>query len=164
MKTDPSDVRAEGDFASRGGMWVVAQWILMVAILFSGPMGGDSDESPGWSRWAGIILLATGAWIGVAGMRELGNSRTPFPKPLENARLVQSGIYALVRHPLYAALIWLGMGWALVFHSPVTAVLAVLQGVFLLTKARREEKWLMEKFPEYGDYSRRVRRFLPLPR
>jgi protein-S-isoprenylcysteine O-methyltransferase Ste14 len=155
------EMNDEGPSAGRGGSWVLAQYALMIALLVSGPALGAYDNSPQWARAAGIMFLAVGAWIGVAGMRELGGIRTVFPKPLKDSHLVQTGVYGIVRHPLYASLIWLGFGWGLVFFSKITLGLAMALTLLLIGKTAREEAWLREKFPEYADYAKRVRRFLP---
>jgi protein-S-isoprenylcysteine O-methyltransferase Ste14 len=66
-----------------------------------------------------------------------------------------------VRHPLYASVIALGFGWALLWRSGPALALAVAQTVFFHAKARFEERLLRERFAEYADYARRVPRFLP---
>jgi len=42
----------------------------------------------------------------------LGEGLTPFPKPPAQAQLVRRGVYAMVRHPVYAGLMALSLGWA----------------------------------------------------
>ncbi len=75
--------------------------------------------------------------------------------------LVQHGIYARLRHPLYTAVFCAVLGWSLVWQSWPALAFSLALGVFFDAKARREESWLREKFPEYPDYERRVRRFIP---
>ncbi|HMO66592.1 MAG TPA: methyltransferase, partial [Verrucomicrobiota bacterium] len=99
--------------------------------------------------------------LGVRGVRDLGRHRTPFPRPRPDAELVTTGIYARLRHPLYAAVIVLGLAWALLWRSWPALVLAVVQVPFFDAKARAEERRLRERFPGYVDYARRVGRFLP---
>lgn len=106
-------------------------------------------------------LLVAGAVFGIGGAWSLGRSRTIFPRPVPDARLVRSGVYGLVRHPLYTSLTLLAAGWSLVWASWPAGVAAVLQTLFLDRKARYEEKWLRQRFPEYADYAKRVRRLLP---
>jgi len=40
-------------------------------------------------------------------------------------------------------------------------IVSLLLCVILDAKARLEERWLKEKFPDYTDYTKRVRRFVP---
>jgi protein-S-isoprenylcysteine O-methyltransferase Ste14 len=107
------------------------------------------------------LLLASGAAAGIAGTLVLGRNRTPFPKPRSDSRLVQTGVYSLVRHPLYASLIALSFGWVCLWASGLGAVLAVVQAILLDAKARREERWLRQQFSDYVAYAAKVRRLIP---
>ncbi len=147
-------------FREKGGGWVVGQYVVMAAWLVLAPLGHSVTHAPGLWIPAGA-LLAIGALAGVAGTRVLGRNRTPFPRPRGDSQLVQSGVYAMVRHPLYASLIALSFGWACLWESGLGALLAVVQAVFLDAKARREERWLLRQFPGYAGYSAKVRRFIP---
>lgn len=91
----------------------------------------------------------------------LGRNRTSFPKPRKGSELVQRGIYAKVRHPLYTSVMLASLGWALIWQSGPAFVAAVILMPFFHTKARQEEQWLRKQFPEYGDYERRAPRFIP---
>ena len=147
-------------FSTRGGWWVAGQSVLLVALLTLGPWrSGDWSSRVGF--WLGVALLTAGAVFGIAGTNALGRNRTPYPRPRAGAELVQHGIYAFVRHPLYASLIYLGAGWALVWTSSAAAIAALALAILLDGKARLEERWLVEEFPGYNDYARRVRRIVP---
>jgi protein-S-isoprenylcysteine O-methyltransferase Ste14 len=148
------------DHHTRGASWVIVQFTLMFALIATGPVW-PAQWQGGWSWLAGGGLLGLGAWLGLRGDRDLGAHRTPFPRPKDDAELVTSGIYARVRHPLYAAVIALGIAWALLWRSGPALVLAVVQVLFFDAKARREERWLRERFAAYDDYSKRVKRFIP---
>lgn len=147
-------------FTERGGGWVLAQFALMSAVFLSGPAWRATLQAA-WLAAPGGMALALGAVLGVAGARALGKSRTPFPRPREGARLVRHGIYARMRHPLYTSVMLLSLGWALCWQSVVALALALAQVPFLIAKARREERWLRERFPEYAEYARRVPAFWP---
>jgi len=147
-------------FFTRGGWWVLGQSVLLVALLALGPWrSGDWSSRTGF--WLGVMLLAAGGVFGIAGTRALGRNRTPYPRPLVGGKLVQQGIYAFVRHPLYASLIYLGAGWALVWASSAAAITTIVLTVLLDRKARLEERWLVEEFADYTAYARRVRRLVP---
>jgi len=74
---------------------------------------------------------------------------------------VQTGIYGLVRHPLYSSVILLAVGWSLLWSSGAALAASVALAFLLDAKARVEERWLGEKFSDYAGYARRVRRFFP---
>lgn len=147
-------------FVEKGGLWVLAQNLLTLAVLVLGPILGNCMWPLAWLA-LGAILFAIGAVFGVTGVRALGRSRTPYPKPIHDAPLVQDGVYRIVRHPLYSSLIFLSAGWSLFWSSWITLWVSLGLAVVLDAKSRREERWLQEKFVDYHSYRQRVRRFVP---
>jgi protein-S-isoprenylcysteine O-methyltransferase Ste14 len=147
-------------FRQRGGLWVLAQFALMGAVVvlawrFRGQILGA------WSVWLGGILFVLGGGIGVAGVMALGHRTTPFPKPTEATRLVRTGIYARMRHPLYTSVMLLALGWALLWQSGSSALAALALIPFFRAKAKREERWLRAAYAEYAEYEAVVPRFIP---
>ncbi len=145
-----------------GEGWVAIQVVLLVAIAGSGLLG------PAWSgpvRFAtsivGVGSVIGGLTLAGRGVRDLRDALTPLPYPRPDADLVVDGVYRLVRHPIYGGLVVAGMGWGLLTASPLALVLdGVLLGFFEL-KSRREELWLVQRFPGYVDYRARTRRLIP---
>ena len=75
--------------------------------------------------------------------------------------IVMTGPYAYLRHPIYAAVlyfVWAGtldnMSWAAVASALVVSTGAV-------ARMLSEERLLVERYPEYGDYMARVSRIVP---
>ena len=139
--------------SERGGGWVLAQTALM--LLFVGLVFVPPFWPPELS-FIGIPLAVVGAVAFVWAARSLGKSLTPYPRPREDAELVERGPYRFVRHPIYAAglLFFLGVGLA----SSLPATLAAFAlGAFWWRKASVEEAHLAARFPGYEDYRRRVR-------
>jgi len=147
-------------FRERGGTWVIVQFFFMFAVLVCGVVF-RGDWTRIWMSALGVVLFALGAYFGKAGDRALGVARTPFPRPKAGSSLIRHGIYARVRHPLYTAVMLLSLGWAFLWQSPVALTLALMQLPFFAAKARREERWLREQFPDYDEYAKRVPAFLP---
>ncbi len=154
MKTD------DDDSSARGSGWVATQFALAAAGLSAGPLW-HSQWTGAASFAGGVLFIALSALTGLLGKRDLGANRTPFPRPKDDARLVTSGIYARVRHPLYLSVICLGFGWALLWRSWPALALAAAQIPFFDAKARREERWLSAQFSDFAAYARRVKRFIP---
>jgi protein-S-isoprenylcysteine O-methyltransferase Ste14 len=102
----------------------------------------------------GVILF-------LAGLFKLGANLTPLPYPKEQATLIETGPYKLVRHPVYCGGIIAAFGWAFCIHSWLTIGYAVILFIFLDFKSRREEIWLKERFSNYNDYQKRVRKLIP---
>jgi protein-S-isoprenylcysteine O-methyltransferase Ste14 len=106
-------------------------------------------------------MMAAGALFGLAGVRGLGRSLTPLPKPVEGGTLITAGVYGIVRHPIYAGLILAAFGWALWNGGALAFSLAVLLFLFFDLKSRQEERWLVEAYPEYPAYQERVKKLVP---
>jgi protein-S-isoprenylcysteine O-methyltransferase Ste14 len=147
---------------NRGGGYVVIQAALL-ALVAAGPWIDPASWSGEAAPWlvTACVLGAAGVGLASAGVVALGRNLTPLPHPREGATFVENGAYAAVRHPIYAGLALAAFAWALAFRSPVTLVLAIVLFTFLDIKSRREERWLVEAFPAYAEYRRRVKRLIP---
>ena len=149
-------------FAERGGWWVVAQVLLLAIAAILQPWTARAGGGFGHPlQWLGIVLVVVGSLAVLAGFVGLGRSLTPFPRPRERAQLATHGVYRFVRHLVYAGVLLAVFGWALAWLSVAGTAFFVLLAIFFDRKARREERWLRERFPEYAAYARRVRRFIP---
>jgi protein-S-isoprenylcysteine O-methyltransferase Ste14 len=148
---------------SRGDGWVVAQALLVAAIIVVGLVGPAWNGVTPWLLVpAGALLLAAGGILAAVGLRGLGPSLSPFPRPRRGGGVVAHGPYAQVRHPIYGGLMLAAPGWALLTASVAALVLALVLVAFLVLKARHEEELLLRSYPEYAGYRDRVRRrFLP---
>lgn len=150
---------------SKGEGYVVIQLAIFALIAF-GPE--TAVFLPRWQgSWAtlgfiiGSFLLLNGVLLVGAGIIGLGRNLTAVPHPKENATLVHTGAYSLVRHPIYSGLILLALGWGNVKGSTLIVIYALILFLFFDIKSRREEQWLCEKFPEYSDYQKQVSKLLP---
>jgi len=110
---------------------------------------------------AGATLIVAGLALAYLGIRDLDRSISPMPRPTETSVLIQDGIYRRLRHPIYAGLILVALGWSLLMASLAALVLALLLAVILDLKARREEVWLRERYPGYAAYATHTKRFVP---
>ena len=144
----------------RGAGWVWAQSVLMSALVAAGPVAPGAWHQPA-GVLAGTLLFAGAGVLGVVGVWQLGDNRTPFPRPRPGSRLIEGGVYGWVRLPLYVSVLLAGLGWAFLWQSLPTLIVACLQLPFFTAKARHEERWLREAFPGYAEYARRVKGFVP---
>ncbi len=144
----------------RGEGWVILQLVLLLIIL-SAPRIGGGIELPWMLRvLGGLIIIAAGVII-ILSMVALGQNLTPFPRPVPGGHLITHGIYGIVRHPLYMAVIFGTLGWGLLTANLLIMGLIVVVFLFVDLKSRREEEWLMEAYPEYAGYRRRVKKLIP---
>jgi protein-S-isoprenylcysteine O-methyltransferase Ste14 len=76
-------------------------------------------------------------------------------------RLVTSGPYSIVRHPLYVCEAVFVLGMIISHFSVLMVALSALQFLLQYRRARNEEAILRQTFPEYDEYARRVPMLLP---
>lgn len=147
--------------SATAGRWLVAgQLLLLAALALAGPLDRRPTDALTGRLAAGACLIFA-AWTGLSGVRQLGHRLTPMPAPKAGSSLVTTGIYARVRHPLYAATLALALGWMLWWLSPLTLLLTLALAGLLHLKVRFEEASLRRHFPGYADYARRVPRYFP---
>ncbi len=150
----------------RGEYWVLLQVVLILGFVILPtyrPDGFVLPEPPLTDViWVVATLLgAIAALLLGKGLIDLGHNLTPLPHPRDDGQLVQTGIYGVVRHPLYSGLILAAAGWTIFLLSLSHLVGTVFLFLFLNAKANREEIWLIEKYPDYEDYRRRVKKIIP---
>jgi protein-S-isoprenylcysteine O-methyltransferase Ste14 len=77
-------------------------------------------------------------------------------------KLVTTGVYRFVRHPMYLGALLMFLGAPLLMGSYFGAGIGLLMTVLMGARALGEEKMLMEEFEDYAAYKQKVRyRFIP---
>jgi protein-S-isoprenylcysteine O-methyltransferase Ste14 len=119
---------------------------------------------PLWLRVVGALLLLGSFAALFATFRENTYlSPTVRVQRDRGQRVVSSGPYAVVRHPMYAAVVVLLLGTALLLGSWWGLVAGAVVVVGIARRAVLEERVLADELPGYAEYIARVRyRFLPL--
>ena len=164
LMPDEAAIRREGTplFALR-----ILSFLLLLGLLaayLANPLWMRSMQVPlpGWLRWAGFALallsLALLAWTEGA----LGAQWSAQLQMRNQHRLITSGPYAHVRHPLYTSILGLGLGLALLTVHVLLVVFAILAPVGVMVRAPKEEQMLLERFGEaYRTYMQATGRYLP---
>ncbi len=146
---------------SRGGGWVVGQFIILAVILIVGYFDP-------WRTTTSSITPIIGAGLGVIAVImlvmaffHLGQNLTAFPKPLANGALVTHGMYALVRHPIYVGVITSVVAYSIFQGSWLSGFGSAVLAVWFDRKAAREEAFLSDTFADYTVYAQKVAKFIP---
>lgn len=165
MSDEPTREHAPWWRGTRGEYYVIVQFGIFALLAF-GPrtlpgVSGWPEPLASLARWSGLVLMIAGVPLALTALTRLGPALTALPYPTDEARLVQSGPYAIVRHPIYAGLILGAIGWGLYLNSVLVLGYAALLFVLFDLKSRREEQWLVERFAEYPEYRTRVRKLIP---
>jgi protein-S-isoprenylcysteine O-methyltransferase Ste14 len=104
------------------------------------------------------VLILVGSSAAVVALLQLGRS---FSMMAEARRLVTSGLYRYVRHPLYLAEEFAIFGLFLQFFSIWTTIIFALQLAFQLRRMHNEEAVLTEILHEYTAYRNKTSRLIP---
>jgi protein-S-isoprenylcysteine O-methyltransferase Ste14 len=112
---------------------------------------------------SGIVCLGFSFWLFHRSHADLGTNWSNSLELRENHRLVISGIYKSIRHPMYAAIFIYALAQTLLLPNwmagPGCLVAFVLMLVFRLPP---EERMMLEKFGQpYQDYMAKTKRLIP---
>lgn len=129
--------------STMGGILLTAPWIA---------------HKPAWLALE-IIGCALGAWA-VLTMR-LDNLRI-LPEPGASHRLVTSGPYRWIRHPMYTAVLLSFGALAADFFTWPRAAIWIAMALIHVLKLTREERLMLARFPAYAGYAQRTKRLIPL--
>ena len=111
---------------------------------------------PGWASWAAaaVFLLAYALYAEV--LRENAYlSRTI--EVQEGQKVVDTGLYGIVRHPMYAVTLFLFLSMPLVLSSPISFAVMLVYIPIIVKRIRNEEAVLEAGLDGYAEYKRRVK-------
>ena len=129
--------------------------------------------NPAWMAWSKIGLPEWGRWLGVGlGLfcifgvywlfSSIGSGITPTSATRKEHKLVTSGPYRWIRHPLYTFGSSMFVAFGMMADNWFIAVLGVLTFILMAIRTPKEEANLIEKFgDEYREYMQHTGRFLP---
>lgn len=158
MKSQSSGMPAFGV----GPVYVLVSALLTAAALVLDHLGVYAIRLRGYGRTFFIALGVLSIVVGVV----LWVWAVLFGKILRHAeegKLVTTGVYAAVRHPVYSAFFFLFSGILCTRANVTLLVVPIVLWIFLTVLMKHtEEKWLLERFGEaYARYAVRTNRVFP---
>ena len=139
----------------RGEWWLLAQLILISAHLlppWPAPAVLGLESWPQAVCIVGVLLLLSGIVMAAQAFDALGSSLSPLPAAKQGNRLIRQGPYQRCRHPMYQAVLLCSLGVVLALGSLVHLLLLMGLIAVLGSKARREERSLLELHADYVNY------------
>lgn len=138
---------------STGVVLVILQFACLLFLLITTPV-----RTTPW----GLALIISAASLLLWALLAMRASRLRvLPNPARDARLVTSGPYHFIRHPMYTSLILGSVGLVVIDPSASRISVLLLLIAVLVVKLNVEEKLLAGKFPEYESYRARTFRLVP---
>lgn len=110
---------------------------------------------------AGFVLLYLGIIFRIVALLTL---RQGFSRAIEakaDSKLVTSGVYKYVRHPLYSTVFIMAMSGSIIFSCTYCWLLVGITLWGLIFRIKKEEAFLIQQYSEYSEYSKRTKRIIP---
>jgi protein-S-isoprenylcysteine O-methyltransferase Ste14 len=143
-------------------MWIAAMILPLVAIFTPFLSFADYPLHP-VAFTIGVVVLCPGIWLFYRSHADLGKNWSISLEIREDHQLVTTGVYRLIRHPMYTAIFLQASAQALLLSNWLAGPSFLL--AFLLMFVLRigaEEQMMLEKFGEaYADYTNRTNRLIP---
>ena len=142
---------------AKGNILVIAQFALLIGIV----MMAIDEPVELWAYIGGVLFIAPGILILFFALRDLGASLTANPVPKDKGKLVTTGLYKTIRHPIYTGLLLASFGSVVQSMALVKLVFWLMLVALITYKAIWEESLLEKKYPGYAKYKLQTGRFLP---
>ena len=114
-------------------------------------------QANAFSYSLGILIILIAFIIILVSIKDLGRNLSPFPRPINNSKLVTKGIYRFTRHPMYYSLIFISFGVFVTKLSIYYLFLSTSLGLIIKFKIALEEQYLNNKFNNYLIYKNEVK-------
>jgi len=140
--------------------------LFYVYLLFAMALGWPGGSTRQFLQseiiaWLGVLLCVLGLLLFVWSLVSFGQSFRVGIDADHPGSLIEGGIFALSRNPIYVALAIILIGEFLIFSNWITLIYLGAAGWLLHRQVLREEDYLKQHYgPAYDDYCRRVRRYL----
>ncbi len=116
----------------------------------------DWIRMPDWTVWLAVAVFLLAYLMYAEVLRENAYlSRTI--EVQENQKVVDTGLYGVVRHPMYAATLFLFLSMPLVLGSPISFLVMLFYIPLIVKRIKNEEIVLKQGLEGYSDYCSRVK-------
>ncbi len=143
-------------------LWGVAI-LLPLLQIFTRWLSPADFTLPAWIGWVGVVTFVFALWLLWRSHADLGRNWRVTTEITEGHKLVTTGVFRYIRHPMYSAHLLWGIAQALLIHNWIAglASLIVMLPMYLL-RVRREEKMMLDEFGEdYRKYMKQTSRLIP---
>jgi len=169
-KTGDSGIRP-GAFAEDASGEERAAYVLLL-LAFAGavvaPIAAKAGLDPLWDhdllRWVGVVVVICGIALTYAAQVGMGSEWRIGIDRAEVTGLVTSGVFGLVRNPIFTAMIFTAVGFALMVPNGIAVAAVVCLVVAIELQVRLVEEPHLQNLhgSAYEQYAEEVGRFVPL--
>ena len=111
---------------------------------------------PAWAVWIGVgVFLA--AYLMYAEVLRENTYLSRTVEVQENQKVIDTGLYGIVRHPMYSATLFLFLSMGIVLGSPISVAILLLYIPIIALRMKNEEQVLEKGLDGYKAYKTRVK-------
>ena len=142
---------------------LVGVWVLPVAYTFTSMLDRFDYALPAWTLFPAATVLAISLLLRRKAQTALGPNWSCTVETSEEHVLVTGGVYAHMRHPLYASLVLWAAAQPLLLQNLLAGFAGAMAALLIwLIRVPREERMMLERFGDrYRQYMARTGRLLP---
>jgi protein-S-isoprenylcysteine O-methyltransferase Ste14 len=112
--------------------------------------------------WIGLFMTVAGVMLAIWARATLGRNWSGIVTVKQNHKLIRTGPYALVRHPIYTGVTFAVFGTAIFDGEIRSIVLIVAMLSVFIHKMKIEEQFMTEQFgSEYASYQQKTKALVP---
>jgi len=155
-------LNAKEKSADQQGVVAVSGLMFLVGFIVAG-----LDHRLSWSTVPDWVVIASSAvfLISYALYAEVMRENAYLSRTIEvqdGQKVIDTGLYGIVRHPMYAVTLWLFLAIPLILGSWYALILFVVYPAVIAVRIRGEEKLLEAELPGYKEYKKKVKyRMIP---
>lgn len=136
-------------------------WFLLTFVIPGFDYRYGWSHVPVWLVVVSVVVMVSGYSLFIMTMVQ-NRYASRVIEIQENQRVIDTGLYSVVRHPMYMAASIMFTACPLVLGSYYALIPTLLLPLLLAYRVRNEEKVLQAGLPGYAEYARRVRfRMIP---
>ena len=140
----------------KASLLTIVQYVSLAVMMWKMPWFNSSCKILLGIEILGFII----AFLGLYEMKKSSKINIS-PTPLKGAFLVRTGIYSIIRHPMYTSLLLIFTPVLISNYNLFNLVVFVIFAVNLILKLSYEEILLKQFFKDYKAYSETTKRIIP---
>ena len=147
---------------SLSGLAIIPFLYFLIAMIGGHPVFADYAFRP-WQGWVGLVLMLAALYLFYETHRQLGKNWSVTLETRKKHELVDTGLYAFVRHPMYSAFWLLAFAQAFLLANWIAGLSGIVGwGILFFLRVGHEERLMIDTFGrEYVDYMNRTKRVVP---
>lgn len=140
-------------------IFVSIQFVLILIYFFV--FQNRTGDMPLWMQICSSIMIFFGVLLVIVPILQLNKFISVFPTPVNDAKLITTGAFKYIRHPIYAGIVLGGTGLALFYHNFFQLLIMLFLYLLFEVKSNYEEQQLSKRFSEYEAYKKQTYKFFP---